>query len=98
VLLAENGQAGVEIFRQNASRVALILLDLTMPVMGGEEASRYLRAIRHDVPILISSGYNETEVARRFTGRGIAGFVQKPFNPANLIRQVRTAIAGQRVG
>ena len=39
-----------------------------MPVMGGEEAARFLHAIRQDVPILVSSGYNESEVARRFAG------------------------------
>ena len=94
VLLAENGQQGVELFREQAHTISLILLDLTMPVMGGEEAARYLHAIRPDVPILVASGYNETEVARRFAGRRIAGFVRKPFTSNALLEKINSVLVG----
>ncbi|HLH15842.1 MAG TPA: response regulator [Bryobacteraceae bacterium] len=92
VLLAENGREAVDIFRAHAGRIALVLLDLTMPVMGGDEAARYLRTIRHDVPILVSSGYPESEVARRFSGIRIRGFVRKPYTAASLIEKIQAAL------
>ncbi len=91
-VLAENGQRAVEIFRQRAPEIALVLLDLTMPEMGGEETARYLRAIRHDVPILIMSGYPENEVARRFARLRVAGYVRKPYTAAQLGERIKAAI------
>jgi PAS domain S-box-containing protein len=93
VLLAENGQQAVEVFRERAPEISVVLLDLTMPVMGGEEAARYLHAIRHDVPILVSSGYNENEVARRFAGSRVAGYVRKPYTASTLLERIQ-AVAG----
>jgi len=92
VLLAENGQQAVDVFRDRSAEVSLILLDLTMPVMGGEEAARYLHAIRHDVPILVSSGYNENDVARRFSGSRVTGYVRKPYTAAVLLERIKAAV------
>jgi CheY-like chemotaxis protein len=92
VLLAENGEQAIRLFREQSDGIALILLDLTMPVMGGEEAARYLHTIRHDVPILVSSGYNESEVARRFAGSRVAGYVRKPYTAAGLLQKISAAM------
>ena len=80
VVLAENGKEGVELFQVLAEKVAAVLLDMTMPVMDGEEAFSRLRAIRPDIRVILSSGYNEVEAVRRFTGKGLAGFIQKPYS------------------
>jgi PAS domain S-box-containing protein len=79
VLLAENGRDGVDLFRDVHERVTAVILDMTMPVMGGEEALPHLQAIDPDVPVILSSGFNEVEAVRRFTGKGLAGFIQKPY-------------------
>jgi len=89
VLTAENGREGVEIYRGMADRVSMVLLDMTMPVMGGEEALRHLKTINPDVRVLLSSGFNEVEAVRRFTGKGLAGFIQKPYTAAALASKVR---------
>lgn len=93
VLLAENGREAVDIFREHSGNIALVLLDLTMPVMSGDEAARYLRAIRHDVPILVSSGYPEGEVNRRFSGTRVRGYIRKPYTSALLVEKIRAALA-----
>ena len=80
VLLAENGREALEIFEQTRGEVALVVLDLTMPVMNGEEALRQMKLMQPDVPILLSSGYNEMEAIQRFAGKGLAGFIQKPYS------------------
>jgi CheY-like chemotaxis protein len=93
VLTAENGQEALEVFSQCADRVSLVLLDLTMPVMGGEEALRRLREIRPDIPIVLSSGYSETDALRLFAGKGLAGFVQKPYSASRLVDALNTILA-----
>jgi CheY-like chemotaxis protein len=69
-----------------------VLLDLTMPRMGGEEAFRELRLIRDDVRVVLSSGYNEQEITQRFTGKDHAGFIQKPYTMAGLREALQAAL------
>jgi CheY-like chemotaxis protein len=96
VLLAENGQAGVDLFREQSGRISLVILDLTMPVMGGEQAFDLLRAIRPDVPILLASGYDESDTAARTADRGFAGFLKKPFDVNRLTEAVASALGLQK--
>jgi PAS domain S-box-containing protein len=88
VLTAENGRAALEIFRQQPQQISLVVLDLTMPVMSGQETLRALRAIRPDLPVILSSGYNQIEAIRHFTGSALAGFIQKPYTAAQLAEKV----------
>jgi PAS domain S-box-containing protein len=92
VVMAENGKEGVELFRVLADKIAVVLLDMTMPVMSGEETFRELRALRPTVRVILSSGYNEVEAVRRFTGKGLAGFLQKPYSASALAEKVRSVI------
>jgi CheY-like chemotaxis protein len=92
VVLAENGKEAVDLYRVLADRVDLVLLDMTMPVMGGEEAFRELKTIRPGVLVVLSSGYNQVEAVRRFTGKGLAGFIQKPYSAVTLVEKVRSVL------
>jgi len=92
VLTAENGEEAVKVFRDHADEIVCVLLDLTMPVLGGEDALRQLRRIRKDVPVVLSSGYNEEEVVSRFAGKGLSGFVQKPYTVPQLLSALRSAL------
>jgi PAS domain S-box-containing protein len=88
VVTAENGREGVERFRDLHSQLKVVILDMTMPVMSGEEALQQMRAINPDVPVILSSGHNEAEAIRRFSGKGLAGFLQKPYTAAALAEKV----------
>jgi len=79
VLTAGSGREGVELFRQRADDIAVILLDLTMPRMDGLATFAELRRISSDVPIILCSGYSEVDATSRFAGMGLAGFLQKPY-------------------
>ncbi|HVW86976.1 MAG TPA: response regulator, partial [Bryobacteraceae bacterium] len=92
VLVASDGRAGLEVFRNLQDRDIIVLLDMTMPVMSGEETFRELRMIRPDVRIILSSGYNEADAVRRFTGKGLTGFIQKPYTADRLAKAVRAAL------
>ena len=92
VVLAENGAKGILRFRECSAKVSLVLLDLTMPGMPGEEVLESLKAIRPDVPVILSSGFSEMEVTRRLSGKGPASFLQKPYTARQLAEQVRSVL------
>jgi CheY-like chemotaxis protein len=94
VITAENGQEALEIFQEQRDRISLVLLDLTMPVMGGEETLAGLKKLRPDVPVLLSSGYSEWEAMRLFSAKGLTGFIQKPYPPARLVEALRNVLEG----
>jgi CheY-like chemotaxis protein len=89
VITAGDGREAVEIYRTLGHEIALVLLDLTMPHMNGEEAFRELRRIDPGVRVILSSGYSEHEIAARFAGKGLAGFIQKPYQVARLREALR---------
>jgi len=88
VLKAMNGQEGVDLFTNHQDQIALVILDMTMPVMDGEEAFRHMSEIRPGVPVILCSGYNEQDATNRFAGQGLAGFIQKPYRSSDLLAQV----------
>src|SRR3990172_5365039 len=83
-LAARDGREAVNIFREHAGEVVCILLDLSMPGMDGLAACSELRRIRPDVRVVLTSGYNEEEATQRFTGQGLAAFLQKPYEIKDL--------------
>jgi PAS domain S-box-containing protein len=89
VVEAESGKAAVQIFREQQQDIAFVLLDMTMPEMDGLETLKALQEIRREVPVLLSSGYSEQEVSSRFSGTGVAGFIQKPYSNHLLERKLR---------
>ncbi len=95
VVVAGGGGEAVEIFRKTPAQFAAVLLDLTMPRMDGEEVFRSLQEINPEVPVLIMSGFNEQDTVNRFVGRGLAGFLPKPFNAEMLLMKLRAVLAGR---
>jgi CheY-like chemotaxis protein len=93
IVLAENGTEGVQLFQALANKISAVLLDLTMPDIGGEETLRRIQAIRPEVKVILSSGFNEVEVVRKFAGKGLAGFLQKPYTSMALMEKVHSALA-----
>jgi len=93
VLLACDGQEGVEVFRAHADEIDAVLLDMTMPIMGGPEAFRAMRAIRPNVPVVISSGYTESETVTQFAGDEPTSFIQKPYEAMALLEEMGAVVA-----
>ena len=80
VLEAENGQVGVDIFNVHADKIAVVVLDLKMPVMDGGTALREIIKIRPDTPVLITSGHRED--ATDLIGLRDPGCTRPPFSGA----------------
>jgi two-component system cell cycle sensor histidine kinase/response regulator CckA len=97
ILTAQDGREGLQIFRRQAAEIAAVLLDMTMPHMSGDEVYRELVRARPDIPVILSSGYNEQDATSLFVGKGLAGFIQKPYQPMALIDKVRRTLdAGEQ--
>ncbi len=82
----------LELFRDDPRRFVLVMLDLTMPEMGGEETLTKLREQRSDVPVLLISGYGEQELADRIPQRRRVSFIQKPFHLGALAQKIRALL------
>ncbi len=89
VQTANDGAEALARFTAQPDEYGVVILDLTMPVMDGEQAFRELRRLRPGVRVLLSSGYSEQEATGRFAGRGLAGFLQKPYRVGELVAKVQ---------
>ncbi len=95
VTLATDGKEGLALFRERSEAFCMVLLDLTMPHMDGRRAFSEMRLVNAEVPIVITSGYAEKEVSTQFAGKGLAGFIQKPFDLQTLRTVCRNALASK---
>lgn len=90
---ARDGDEALEKFRADPGAFGLVLLDLTMPRMSGEEVLVGLRSIRPNVQVVVITGYGEDAV-REGELAGTAGFLQKPFSP-DALRAMLQRCAGK---
>ena len=88
VLQAANGMKGIELFRQHINEIDLILLDLSMPGMSGEEVLRQLWQLKPNVAVTLLSGYDQHEVTRRMGNDHTLSFLQKPYSMDGLLHEV----------
>jgi len=79
VITAADGQEGVDVFSQQQGKFTGVILDMTMPRMGGEACYHALRELDPDIKVILSSGYSAEDATACFQGQGLAGFIQKPY-------------------
>ncbi len=88
VIIARDGQEGLEVFTQHAEDVHAVLLDMSMPRLDGEAALVEMRKVRPDVRILLTSGFSEQDAMHRIARRRGVGFIQKPYRAAELLEHL----------
>ena len=89
VLQAVDGEDGIEQFVGHRDEIDVVVLDLTMPKLNGDEVFRQIKASRATAHVILCSGYTEEDVGHQFVGQGLAGFIEKPFTPSVLINKIR---------
>lgn len=94
-LAAATGQEALVLFQAHQAKIRLVMLDLSMPGMGGMETFVALRHINKDIPILLSSGYSQTEVSRQWLEEPPVGFVAKPYQVQTLLTAVRRQLSAR---
>ena len=96
VIQAADGPQALEIFRERGPEIDCVMLDLIMPIMDGSEVLDKLLDHDPQARVVMTSGYHQREISRRFHGRGIAGFLQKPYILADLADVLSEALSSER--
>ncbi|MFH2010078.1 MAG: response regulator [bacterium] len=92
VITAANGAEAVTLYGQRAASIAVVLMDIRMPVLGGAEAFRQIRALDPTAAVLIMSGYAADETVQELLEEGARGFVAKPFDITEIVRLLADAL------
>jgi CheY-like chemotaxis protein len=90
---AESGFVAVDALRKRPYNYDLVLLDLTMPFMDGEETLTRLREIRPDIPVVLCTGFIQQERLNHLMTVGLSGFLRKPIAPDEIVGFVTSTMA-----
>ena len=93
VVTAQSGFECLDLFRANGRRFDLVLLDLNMPLMDGEETFHRLRALDPKLRVMLCTGFVQKERLDRMMSEGLSGFVQKPLGPQQYLSSIRAVLA-----
>jgi two-component system cell cycle sensor histidine kinase/response regulator CckA len=89
VLHASRGEEALQVYQENRENIALVILDMVMPGLGGKETFLKLKEINPIIKVLLSSGYSTNEGVGEILKEGVGGFIQKPYRDEELIGKVR---------
>jgi PAS domain S-box-containing protein len=92
IFVAADGRQAIEVFEAHADRIDAVLLDMSMPVLGGKQALAAMRARRQSVPVVLMSGYSEDDVLGELARDPQLAFLHKPFSIAELSEAVRSVM------
>jgi CheY-like chemotaxis protein len=95
VLEAQHGQEALQVLAGSPAPPSVALLDLAMPVMGGDELAPILASNYPDLKIVMSSGYPEDEARRLSLDGSIAGFLQKPYTATALAEKIAEVLGAR---
>lgn len=93
VYTAANGHEGVQIIQQLKMRIVLVLLDMNMPMMNGEQTYEKLQQIAPQARVIVSSSLSQDEARLRFGARELPTYLQKPYDINILFNTVQTELA-----
>lgn len=87
-----NSMAALEAVRRHPEAFDLVMTDMTMPVLTGDQLAREILAVRPDLPIIMCTGFSERIDRKKAEALGIRGFLMKPVVKADMARMVRTVL------
>jgi CheY-like chemotaxis protein len=96
VVTAQDGDQAIAIFEKLVAHISLVILDLIMPGMDGEDVFNRLRQLNPGISVVLSSGFTNQEKLERMLARGLRGFIPKPFTQQRLLEQVRVIVASAK--
>jgi CheY-like chemotaxis protein len=92
VITAPDGEAALATYLKNIEEVSLVILDLIMPGMGGKKCLEELLRIKPGLKVVIASGYSPEDNAKTAMESGARGYISKPYNVKNMLKEVREAL------
>ncbi|MBU4388659.1 MAG: GAF domain-containing protein [Proteobacteria bacterium] len=97
VIIARSGEEAIEVYKKNRDDIDMVLLDISMPGIGGGEAYDRLKEINSDIKVLLSTGFGIDGEANRILDRGCNGFIQKPFKMNELAGKINEILGRTKV-
>lgn len=94
VLIAENGEEGVELFEKHHNDIKLVLLDMVLPKKSGKDVYIEMKKIKSDVKVLLNSGFRKDKRVEEILQLGIKHFIEKPYTFDALAKAIHAAING----
>lgn len=92
VIMCQSGEEALKVYRNQFSEIALVILDMNMPGMGGPEVFQEMKKINPEVRALVSTGYGKGEKINTIIKEGVKGYIQKPYNIHELLKTVQDII------
>jgi len=92
VLKASDGEEGLRLFTERMQDIALVLSDLGLPKMSGEDLFRGIRRLKPDAKVILASGYVEPGTKSELLKAGARALIQKPYVPADVLKKIREAL------
>jgi CheY-like chemotaxis protein len=92
VTCRRNSLEALELFRSDPEAFDLVVTDMTMPNMTGDQLAQALMALRPEIPIIICSGFSERVSREQVKGMGVKYFLRKPITLFEISHKVRTAL------
>jgi PAS domain S-box-containing protein len=92
VIVANNGEAAIETYREKKDEIDLVILDMIMPGIGGGEVFDILKTSNPRIKVILSSGYSVDGRPAKMLERGCSGFIQKPYTMSDLSHAIRTVL------
>ena len=89
VVIAKSGKEAIEVYKENHSRIDMVILDMILPDMDGGDTYDRLKEINPGIKVLLASGYDIDYQGSDIMERGCDGFIQKPFNMNELLEKIR---------
>ncbi|MEN6373515.1 MAG: response regulator [Smithella sp.] len=92
VFKADNGNNALQIFTENKDIIDLVILDMIMPGLSGDETFDKLKLIKPKVKVMLSSGYLTCDQAKKIMEKGCDAFIQKPFRLEEFTQKIREVL------
>ena len=93
---AASGQQAIELFQKGIAEIGVVILDLTMPDIDGREVFEAIRRLRPDIPVVLATGLSPNRLAESFSDESRVCFLQKPYEPEQLLEAIRSASQAQK--
>ncbi len=95
VVSAKSAKEAIEVYKENHSRIDMVILDMILPDMGGGDTYDRLKEINPGIKVLLASGYDIDYQGRDIMERGCDAFIQKPFNMNELLEKIREILTSK---
>lgn len=92
-ICVRNGKHGVDTYQERVSEIDLVILDMNLPGMAGPEVYQVMQGVNPNVKVIVSSGYDESDVIERFGEPRPTSILKKPFNAQMLLDQVQSVLS-----